>query len=136
VAAGLGQQQDADMLTQLTAHLDTLIDAKGIVHLFGGSPSPFPPGVNPVDLANFLGISPDQLPSELQAAGGTLAGIAEKHGKTRDELKSFIVDHATIGLSMAVSNSDLSQKQADDVLSMLQQRIEQIIDQPLGMCGG
>lgn len=138
VAAGrLGQRQEADMLTQLTARLDTLIDAKGIVHpLFGGSPSPFPPGVNPVDLATFLGIRPEQLPSELQATGATLAGIAEKHGKTRDQLKSFIVDHAMMGLSTAVSNSDLSQKQADHVISMLQQRIGQIIDQPLGMCDG
>lgn len=70
------------------------------------------------------------------ATGATLAGIAEKHGKTRDQLKSFIVDHAMAEVNTAVSNSDLSQKQADDVISMLQQRIGQIIDQPLGMCDG
>ncbi len=137
VAAGqLGQQQEADVLAQLAAHLDTLIDAKGIAQpLFGGSPSPFPPGVNAVNLANFLGISPDQLPSELQAPDATLAAIAGKHGKTRDQLTSFIVDQAMMRLNTAVSSGDLSQRQADDAISMLQQRIGQVVDQPLGMCG-
>ncbi|HYM15599.1 MAG TPA: hypothetical protein VEZ14_08565 [Dehalococcoidia bacterium] len=138
VAAGhVVPQQETLMLTQLVAHLDTLIDARGIARpLFGGSPSPFPPGVNPVDLAAFLGIGPDQLPGELQTPGATLAAIAAKHGKAREQLASFILDHATIALNAAVSNGGLSQPQASATIAMLHQHIGQLIDTPFGMCAG
>lgn len=41
------------------------------------------------DLANFFGESPSSLKSEL-AQGMTLAQIAQKHGKTTDELKTYL----------------------------------------------
>ena len=67
-------------------------------------------------LATFLGISQDQLKTELQAANATLATVAQAHGKTRDELKSFITSTAKTQLDQAVTNKKLTQQQADNAL--------------------
>lgn len=45
------------------------------------------------DIAEFIGITPRELVSELRQ-GSSLAEIAEAHGKTRDELKSFLLERA------------------------------------------
>ena len=52
-------------------------------------------GQDETKLADFLGISTDQLKTELHAQGATLATVASNHGKTRDQLKTFISDNAT-----------------------------------------
>jgi hypothetical protein len=54
-------------------------------------------------LADFLGISQDQLKTELQADNATLATVAEAHGKSRDDLKAFIRDNAKAKLDEATS---------------------------------
>lgn len=52
-------------------------------------------GLSESDLADFLGISQDQLLSELQAEGATLATVAQAHGKSRDDLQTFLTDALT-----------------------------------------
>src|SRR5262249_17590886 len=65
-------------------------------------------------LADFLGITTDQLHTELHAKNATLANVAAAHGKTRDDLKAFISSTAKAALDAAVANQDLTQKRADE----------------------
>ena len=83
-------------------------------------------------VAQFLGISTDQLTTELQADGATLASVAQAHGKSRDDLKKFISDTAKAKTDEAVTNGDLTQKQADAINSKLNDAIDMIIDAPVG----
>ncbi|HYM14930.1 MAG TPA: hypothetical protein VEZ14_05185 [Dehalococcoidia bacterium] len=79
-------------------------------------------------LADFLGIPLAQLKTELSANGATLATVAQGHGKTRDQLKTFITGEAKAKLDQAVKNQDITQKQEDSALSMLSGHIDQLID--------
>lgn len=51
-------------------------------------------GLDLAGVAGFLGISREDLTNEL-AQGKSLAEIAQEHGKTRDELKTYLVSQAT-----------------------------------------
>lgn len=55
-------------------------------------------------LATFLGITTDQIATEWEA-GSSLAEIAEAHGKTRDELKAFIIEAFTADLDARIDRS-------------------------------
>ena len=86
-------------------------------------------------LADFLGISTDQLKTELKADGATLAKVAQTHGKSRDQFKSFIGDSAKAKLDGAVKNGDLTQKREDEILKMLSNNIDKLIDGNVGFLG-
>ncbi len=86
-------------------------------------------------LADFLGVPVDQLKTELTADGATPAKVAEAHGKTRDQLKSFITDTAKAKLDAAVSSSDLTQKNEDAMLKTLSDNIDKLIDGSPGILG-
>lgn len=100
----------------------------------------FGPGMNPNDaaqmLADFLGISADQLKTELGATDATLATVAGAHGKSRDDLKSFITSGAKTKLDAAVANGDLTQKREDEALAALTAHLDTFIDGKFGFGGG
>ena len=104
---------------------------------FGHGPKGFGfgPGMEPQELAAFLGISTDQLGTELPAAGATLAKVAEAHGKSRDQLKTFITEGARTKLDEAVKNGDLTQKHEDAFLTMLTSNLDKIVDGNVGFPG-
>jgi uncharacterized protein YidB (DUF937 family) len=83
--------------------------------------------------ADFLGISTDQLRTELQADNATLATVAAAHGKSRDDVKSFITDAAKAKLDDAVKNGDLTQKREDAALKMLTDNLDKLLDGKLGL---
>ena len=101
----LTQKHEDAALAMLNDNLDKLIDGNfgpGGPEGFGahGGPKGFGPGLAwgwrmaPQKFADFLGITLDQLKTELQADGATIANVAEAHGKSRDQLKTFITDSA------------------------------------------
>lgn len=83
------------------------------------------------DLAEFLGITTEELRTELQADGATLATVAAAHGKTRDELKSFLTSQIKARLDERVANGDLTQEEADERLANRTEKIDDIIDREL-----
>jgi hypothetical protein len=89
----------------------------------------------PKQLADFLGISTDQLGTEMKADGATLAKVAEAHGKSRDQIKTFITDGAKAKLDEAVKNGDLTQKNADAFQKMLTDNLDKIVDGNFGLFG-
>jgi hypothetical protein len=90
------------------------------------------------EFAAFLGISQEQLESELAAEGATPASVAEAHGRTREELEAFFMEELQANLDEAVAAGTMSQEEADDMYEQQASRIDDIIDgnMPSGMPGG
>lgn len=83
-------------------------------------------------LAGFLGISQEQLFEELMAEDASLASVAEAHGKSRDELKTFISGEIDENLAKAVEDRMLTQERADQVREKLNNAVDEIIDMQFG----
>ena len=90
------------------------------------------------EFAAFLGISLEQLESELSAEGATPASVAEAHGRTREELKTFFMEQTQAQMSEAVAAGTMSQEDADNMIERQASRIDDIIDgkMPSGGPGG
>ena len=103
-----------------------------------------PPGSGPFvggaseEFAAFLGISLEQLESELSAEGATPASVAEAHDRTREELKTFFMEQTQAQMSEAVAAGTMSQEDADNMIEHQASRIDDIIDgkMPSGGPGG
>lgn len=95
---------------------------------FGFGPGRGGPGpiARHADIAQFLGITPEQLRAELN--GQSLAQVAQAHGKSRDQLIQFLLSTAQQRLNEAVQAGRLTQQQADQRLADLQTRIAQLVD--------
>jgi hypothetical protein len=137
VAAGTMSQEDADQtLESFTSRIDGVIDgnapfgggpgADGITP-GGGGPGLFVGGASE-EFAAFLGISLDQLESELSADGATPASVAEPHGRTRDELKTFFTEQTQTQMLEAVAAGTMSPEDADSMIQRLASSIDDIID--------
>lgn len=91
-------------------------------------------------LAQFLGM--DQATFETaEHSGQSLAAIATAHGKSRDDLKAFLVSQETARLKDAVTKGRLTQAQADQMLQQFQANLDARIDDthaggPMGGPGG
>jgi hypothetical protein len=80
------------------------------------------------EFAAFLGISFEQLESELDAEGATPASVAEAHGRTREEVKAFFVEELQANLDEAVAAGTMSQEDADNMFERQASLIDDIID--------
>jgi polyhydroxyalkanoate synthesis regulator phasin len=146
VAAGTMSQEAADDMFESTAsRIDDIIDGEMPLS-YGGPPSsgdmtPGAQGQGPFvqgqalfiggaseEFAAFLGISLEQLESELGAEGATPASVAEAHGRTREELKTFFIEQLQANLDEAVAAGTMSQEEADDMFERQASRIDDIID--------
>jgi hypothetical protein len=83
-------------------------------------------------LAEFLGVPVEQLREELSAEGATIAGVAESHGKSRDEVKDYLAAQAREKLDEAVEAGWLSGGMADAFADMLDGAIDVALDAPVG----
>jgi hypothetical protein len=137
VAAGTMTQDDADsMMERFATTIDDMIDGNTV---FAGGPNNggFAPGGSGPGLmvggatqefADFLDIPLDQLESELSAEGATPASVAEAHGHTRDELKTFFSDQMEWQLIEAVAAGTMTQDEADSMTERFATMIDDMID--------
>ena len=79
------------------------------------------------DVADFLGMEAADVRSALED-GQSLTQIAEANGKTRDELKNYLLDELTDKVNQAVENGRVTQERADEILANAPDRIDQQID--------
>lgn len=93
------------------------LHVKGRFGFFGGE-----------ELATFLGVTAEDLRTELQADGATLASVATAHGKSRDELKAFLTAEFQSHLAEHVANGDLTQEEADARLADKTANLDAMID--------
>jgi len=92
-------------------------------------------GMDPAALATWLGITPEQLRTELhEGTGKSLTQVAQAHGKTRDGLITFLTDQAKTRLDQAVTAGRLTRQEADQMLEQFKQNVGQMVDQvhPVG----
>jgi len=78
-------------------------------------------------LADFLGVDEADLMRDL-AEGESLASVAEAHGKSRDELKSFLQSETEARIDDAVESGLLPEDRADALKSKLNDRLDDVID--------
>ena len=84
-------------------------------------------GITNSDIATFLGITEDELRTELQS-GKTLAAIATNHGKTEDALIQFIVEKEKANLDTALKNGTITQTQYDNMVANLEARVKERVE--------
>jgi hypothetical protein len=80
------------------------------------------------EFAAFLGMPLEELQSELTPEGATPGNVAEKHGRTREEVKAFFMKQLQADTSDAVAAGTMSQEDADRFIEKLTSRIDDIID--------
>jgi hypothetical protein len=94
-----------------------------------GAPGPIGAGFSGAD--DYLGLTPDQLRQRLES-GKSLAQIARDEHKSVDGLKSAIEAAVKKDLDKAVADKRLTQKQADDILAGLHDRLDDIVNRKPG----
>jgi hypothetical protein len=87
-------------------------------------------------LAEFLGISKEQLQADLQLPGATQAGVAALYGKSRTDLKAFLTSANDKALNDAVATGRMEQAQADQLKMAFASGLDRMIDAPGGIGGG
>jgi hypothetical protein len=106
------------------------------MHRFGGPGGPGGPaflgkgrgfGKVGLDLAKALGVTEAQLRDQLRA-GKSIADIAKANGKSLDDVRSSLKADAKAQADKAVKAGDLTQKQADELLSHLDDRLDHLGD--------
>jgi predicted XRE-type DNA-binding protein len=91
-------------------------------------------GLDP-GLAEFFGISEEQLQSEIAAEGATIGTVAEAHGKTHDELKTFLVQQIRTNADQAVADGRMTQDQADTMVQNSSSRVDDMIEGKIPSAG-
>lgn len=74
------------------------------------------------DMAKALGITPEQLKSELQS-GKKLPQIIADHGLTAEQFHQKMIEIKKEALAKAVSEGKLTQEQADNMIQKMEQRL-------------
>lgn len=77
--------------------------------------------------AQKLGLTEAQLRDELKS-GKSLAQIAQEKGVSRDDLRTAMLDAVRSQVNQAVQNGKLTQDQANQVISRIEQVIDRLID--------
>ena len=135
VKAGKLTQKQADAIKQRRAHDGTVLGGPG-GHFgerghgpgFGPPGGPGRPGRGgPGDLMNAaaaaIGITEQKLFQELRS-GKSLSDVAKAHGKSFADVKTAVSTAVKKRLDAAVKNGDLTQSQADDMLSRLTEHLD------------
>jgi hypothetical protein len=85
-------------------------------------------GAVALDLAKALGLTRDKLRDQLRA-GKSVADIAKAQGKSLTDVRASLKADAKAQADKAVKAGDLTQKQADELLSHLDDRLEHLGDE-------
>lgn len=144
-AAGTITKAQADQMRQhvndaaAAGHFDFGIHGPGMGKGGPGGDRGGPGGMrgdDPAALATFLGVTADQLRTEMMAGTSSLAQIAQTHGKSRDQLKVFLTTQTQARFAKGVTDGRLTQAQADEMLKQFTANLDAHIDQVGGPRGG
>jgi len=79
------------------------------------------------EVAEFLGVEPQVVLDGLEN-GQSLAQVAEANGKSRDELKTFLLDEIEEYTARMVENGRITQERAAEIRENASARIDELID--------
>jgi hypothetical protein len=85
-------------------------------------------------LASFLGTTASTLQSELGQSGATQASVAAKHGKTRDQLKAFLLDQNRKTVAEQIVAGRMTAAQGQQLVNQFAADVDKLID--AGFSGG
>ncbi|HEX6461043.1 MAG TPA: hypothetical protein VF032_19160 [Thermoleophilaceae bacterium] len=132
-AGKLTQTQESKILNGLATRLDTLVNRKGMGPIgVGPGPGFFFHAAGPLKggidaAAKYLGLSDRQLMNKVMS-GKSLADIAGEQKKSVDGLKTAIQNAVKTDIDNAVKNGDLTQTQANKLLSRLGNRLDTLVN--------
>lgn len=135
VAAGKLTQAQADKIKEAINSGKIMMGGIGI-HGGAGGPGGAGPGIGDrgmhigiggADVATFLGITEEQLRTELQG-GKTLAQVAAAHGKTRDQLKTYLTEQNSAHIDAAVTAGKMTADQAAKAKAAFAAAVDAMID--------
>jgi hypothetical protein len=106
----------------------------GFAFGFRGPGGPGPLGAGLDAAASYLGLTQAQLTRELRD-GRTLAEVARAQGKSVDGLEQALVDAARSRLDRAVADRQLTSEQRDQILSEIQQHVDDLVTSGFTGCG-
>ena len=89
----------------------------------------------PQVVADILGITPQELRTEMQA-GKTLAQVAEAKGISRDTLKAKLLEAHKTRIDAAVAAGKLTSEQAQQMIERATANIDQMLDRTPGQRPG
>ena len=108
----------------------------------GAQARPFGPGRNweagngmLSGVAGFLGISATDLQTALKS-GQTLAQVAQAHGKSATDLKTFLTNQLKTRLDQAVSSGKMTSQQETTALNNASSRFDKLINSNFQQVGG
>jgi hypothetical protein len=114
----------------------------GVMRGHGGPGGPGGPGFAMArgadlmgSLATFLGITPEELRTEIEA-GQTPGQVVEAHGKTRDDAKAYLTGEANSQIQKEVDAGHLTSDQAQKMKDGLSDGIDHFLDSQPGPKGG
>jgi hypothetical protein len=132
---GVSSQQLQSDISQ--ARQDAGLPANGGFGRGPGAPGGPRPGFRPfLDLqvaATAIGITPDQLKSELQ--GKSLAQVASAHGKSGADVATALKNATNARIDQAVANNRLPADQAATQKTNVDNRIDQLVNQVMPQAG-
>ncbi|MDE3096576.1 MAG: hypothetical protein KGK07_11350 [Chloroflexota bacterium] len=79
-------------------------------------------------VAFIIGITPQQLLSELQAPGASIQSVAAAHGKDRATIRQALIDANRLRLATEVSSGTITQAMADQQQSQFVANVDSLID--------
>lgn len=139
VAAGKLTQAQADRIKEAINSGKIMMGGGfGGPHGHGGGMGDRGPGMRAeggAEMAAFLGITEEQLRTEM-TAGKTLAQVAEAHGKTRDQLKAFLIAENVKHIDAAVADGRLTADQAAKARAAFAAAVDTMIDATMPAKGG
>ncbi|MGE3270601.1 MAG: hypothetical protein AB7P40_17735 [Chloroflexota bacterium] len=89
----------------------------------------------PVAVAEFLGMTPDELRTEMQA-GKSLAQVAEAKGISRDQLKAKLLELHMARINEAVAAGRMTQEQAQQATERMTANLDSMLDRTPGQGQG
>jgi hypothetical protein len=81
--------------------------------------------------SNALGMTTDELKTELRS-GKSIAQIASEENVPLSDVKAAVTAEVTTRVNEAVANGNLTQEQADEILSGLSERLDEILERSGG----
>ena len=82
------------------------------------------------ELADWLGMTPQELATQLRS-GQSLLEVAASKNKSRDQLVTFLTDTVKKHLDQAVANRKLTQERADQMLQRFRDNVDKLIERKI-----
>ncbi len=122
----LSADRAKQMLDRITASVDEMVNRTGPPD-GGRGGRHFGLGHDQASVAAYLGLSTDQLRTQLQA-GKSLADVAKAQGKSVDGLKAAILAEAKKDLDQAVADGKLTAARAEQMLDRITANVDEMVN--------